>query len=169
MAIRTPAAQHCRKQRLGQIRKSTTNLPKVVPVCQVSLRGCGLPRLVAQKSAMPCSGLWPEQGNAPLGLLFPQSGALCGVPVVVPAKGQRGSNAPLWLISPQRVPLQGSHALACNDMQKLAGYLRLPRGTAGGKVAARVRWNYQSQMARATCKTRMRGMPTVNLECRVLW
>ena len=39
MAIRTPAAEHCRKQRLGQIRKSTTNLPKVVPVCQVSLRG----------------------------------------------------------------------------------------------------------------------------------
>ena len=39
MAIRTPAAQHSRKQRLGQIRKSTTNLPKVVPVCQVSLRG----------------------------------------------------------------------------------------------------------------------------------
>ena len=77
----TPAAQHSRKQRLGQIRKSTTNLPKVVPVCQVSLRGCGLPRLVAQKSAMPCSGLWPEQGNAPLGLLSPQSGTLCGAPM----------------------------------------------------------------------------------------
>ena len=81
VAIRTPAAQHSRKQRLGQIRKSTTNLPKVVPVCQVSLRGCGLPRLVAQKSAMPCSGLWPEQGNAPLGLLSPQSGTLCGAPM----------------------------------------------------------------------------------------
>ena len=40
-----------------------------------------MPRLVAPKSAMPCSGLWPEQGNAPLGLLSPQRVPLCGAPM----------------------------------------------------------------------------------------
>ena len=40
--------------------------------CSVLLRDYGLPRLVAQKSAMPCSGQRPEQGKAPLGLISPQ-------------------------------------------------------------------------------------------------
>ena len=45
------------------------------------LRGNGLPHLVAPKSAMPCSGQRPEQGNAPLWLLSPQRGTLCGAPM----------------------------------------------------------------------------------------
>ena len=64
--------------------------PKVQLICYVSLRGRGLPHLVAPKSAMPCSGQRPEQGNAPL-----------------------------WLLPPQRVPLCGApQALARNDIQK---------------------------------------------------
>ena len=35
----SPAAGHDRKQYFGRIRKSATDLPKVVPTCQVSLRG----------------------------------------------------------------------------------------------------------------------------------
>ena len=40
-------------------------------------------------------------------------------PCSPPAEGQRGSNAPLGLLSPQRVPLCGApHALVRNDMLK---------------------------------------------------
>ena len=39
MAIRNPAAAHGEREYFGRIRKSATDLPKVVPTCQVSLRG----------------------------------------------------------------------------------------------------------------------------------
>ena len=53
----TPAAGHGEEQRLGRIRKSATDLPKVVPGCQVLLRGeriatpvCALARNDMQKT-----------------------------------------------------------------------------------------------------------------------
>src|SRR5699024_1539226 len=54
--------------------------PKVQLICYVSLRGRGLPHLVAPKSAMLPTGRRPEQGNAPLWLLSPQRVPLCGAP-----------------------------------------------------------------------------------------
>ena len=96
--------------------KSAADLPGQQPICQAFLQGYGLPHLVAPKSAMsspqspPCpapakgqsratlpwvsfphkacrfagprgyAGQRPEQGNAPLGLLSPQRVSLCGVP-----------------------------------------------------------------------------------------
>ena len=52
----TPAAGHGEEQRLGRIQKSATDLPKVVPGCQVLLRGeriatpvCALARNDMQK------------------------------------------------------------------------------------------------------------------------
>ena len=48
--------QKCLANRLmfGRIRKSATDLPKVVPTCQVSLRGRGLPHQCAHWFAMTC-------------------------------------------------------------------------------------------------------------------
>ena len=43
----TLAAGRSGRQCLRQIRKSATNLPKVVPTCQASLRGNGLPQVCA--------------------------------------------------------------------------------------------------------------------------
>ena len=67
----------------------------------LSLRGRGLPHLVAPKSAMPCSGQRPEQGNAPLGLLSPQSVPLCGVPWLCRPKASGGATLP-WCSSPRK-------------------------------------------------------------------
>ena len=75
--------------------------------------------VVAPKSAMPSSGQRPEQGNAPLGLLSPQSVPLCGAPWLCRPKaraGQRSLGAPL---PAKGHPLRGPHALARNDMQKI--------------------------------------------------
>ena len=46
-------------------------------------------------------------GQRSLGSPFPTKRAALRGPVVMPAEGQRGSNAPLALLSPQRVPLCG--------------------------------------------------------------
>ena len=81
--------------------------------------------VVAPKSAMPSSGQRPEQGNAPLGLLSPQSVPLCGAPWLCRPKaraGQRSLGAPL---PAKGHPLRGPHALARNDMLKLGMCQRL--------------------------------------------
>ena len=56
MAIRTPAAGHGKEQRLGQIRKSATDLPKVLPILLCASAGmriatpvCALARNDMQK------------------------------------------------------------------------------------------------------------------------
>ncbi len=48
------AAAQTREQCLRQIRKSATNLPEVLPTCQVPLRGRGLPHQCAHWFAMTC-------------------------------------------------------------------------------------------------------------------
>ena len=58
----TPAAGHGREQRLRRMRKSATNLPEVVPICQVSLRGRGLPHQCAHWFAMTCRNLLRVSG-----------------------------------------------------------------------------------------------------------
>ena len=58
----TPAAGHGREQRLRRMRKSATNLPEVVPICQVSLRGRGLPHQCAHWFAMACRNLLRVSG-----------------------------------------------------------------------------------------------------------
>ncbi len=81
--------------------------------------------VVAPKSAMPSSGQRPEQGNAPLGLLSPQSVPLCGAPWLCRPKASGGATLP-WRSSPRKgCPFAGAPALVRNDMLKEEARLRL--------------------------------------------
>ena len=69
MAIRTPAAGHGKEQRLGRIRKSATDLPKVLPILLCASAGmriatpvCALVRNDMQKEgrARGGKGVWCE-------------------------------------------------------------------------------------------------------------
>ena len=112
----TPAAAENEKQYLGRIRSSLRIRPKCYFFLAFSA-GRGLPRrgAAAPLLAMTCrrwmracgckGGLQrtPWAGDADCHTSSPQS-----PPCSPPAKGQRGSNAPLRLISPQRAPLRGA-------------------------------------------------------------
>ena len=87
VAIRIPAEEGKSKQNLRRNGK-WYEFARSTALCFVLLRGerIATPRrpkvrhVVAPKSAMPSSGQRPEQGNAPLGLLSPQRVPLCGAP-----------------------------------------------------------------------------------------
>ena len=98
VAIRSPAVGHSKEQYSGRIPKASRIRPKWYQLARLLCGENGLPRLVAPKSAMPSSGQRPEQGNAPLGLLSPQSVPLCGAPWLCRPRagaGQRSLGAPL--------------------------------------------------------------------------
>ena len=105
---------------------AAANLPGIPAGMRIATpRGSKVRHVVAPKSAMPSSGQRPEQGNAPLGLLSPQSVPLCGAPWLCRPKaraGQRSLGAPL---PAKGHPLRGPHALARNDMLKLGMCQRL--------------------------------------------
>ena len=69
MAIRTPAAGHGKEQRLGRIRKSATDLPKVLPILLCASAGmriatpvCALARndMLKEGRARGSKGVWCE-------------------------------------------------------------------------------------------------------------
>ena len=136
---------------------AAANLPGIPAGIRIATpRRSKVRHVVAPKSAMPSSGQRPEQGNAPLGLLSPQSVPLCGAPWLcrpTARAGQRSLGAPL---PTKGVPLRGPmhwFAMTCkrwvrvsgcknvvrNDMKKTGTCQRVQGRDAGvllGKVLA---------------------------------
>ena len=130
----TPAAGHDRKQYFGRIRKSATDLPKVVPTCQVSLRGeriatpvCALVRndkfgrYARGRAVVQCTTSQPRdadcrtsaiQATHPSPWLFRRKSQVLILSAASPSPGRTGA---------ARVHF----ALVRNDMQKTGRCLRV--------------------------------------------
>ena len=108
----SPAAGHDRKQYFGRIRKSATDLPKVVPTCQVSLRGRGLPHQCAHWFAMTCR----------------RQRRVCGCKAVVPGKPTRRLQVCHWAGVLANVDTRQISACHCEERSDVA--IRIPCGRA---------------------------------------
>ena len=104
----SPAAGHDRKQYFGRIRKSATDLPKVVPTCQVSLRGNGLPHQCAHWLAMTCR----------------RQRRVCGCKAVVPGKPTRRLQVCHWAGVLANVDTRQILACHCEERSDVA--IRFP-------------------------------------------
>ena len=109
----TPAAGHGEEQRLGRIQKSATDLPKVVPGCQVLLRG---ERIATPVCALARNDMQKTDTRV----------RLQGRHALRRPKASGGATLP-WGSSPRKgCPFAGSPSPARNDMLKFA---RCPRST----------------------------------------
>ncbi len=130
----TPAAGHDRKQYFGRIRKSATDLPKVVPTCQVSLRGeriatpvCALVRndkfgrYARGRAVVQCTTSQPRdadcrtsaiQATHPSPWLFRRKSQVLSLSAASPSPGRTGA-------------ARFHFALVRNDMQKTGRCLRV--------------------------------------------